>query len=679
MKNKFLHLILALAMALLLCACGQTANQPSPQITDLINNVRDGAAKLNSTENCQVVLQVSINPQLELYLDETGTVLKVAAINNDAQQLLNALQLEGISLGDAMGSILGAAKEQGFFDQDSTIQIDVLASASGPLTLDQTRQLIRIITDYDPSLAASVNQHAVVAAHCGATTMKSEVLENGDQFYSYYDDSGLVREICYGADGAYTEWRYQGLDTTDTYYISPNGARHEEHYTYYQAGVKKDWKSIWIDGTSVQEELAVYHENGTLKEHTITHSDTDYYEYIFESFHPNGNPKTKNHMRTTEQEQDESCEEYNANGKLITGTSKRSVGDEVEESFTTCEYHPNGELKVKNYTSSTNNGQEESYEEYNANGTLKTKNYSLTTGNEHYESQENYNEDGNLVTGTYKRITGDEVEESFTACEYHPNGKLKTENNTWTSSNKQEESFKEFFENGNPKTVTHSWVDGDNREYSHTEYYENGRQKTIMHSQVKGNLHEESMEEYYEDGKLKARNHTKIEGNTREEHSAEYYPNGSIKTELYTIIQDGRTEKNLYEYYESGNRKTLKHTLIEGKYQEESTEEYNEDGTVQLRIAKMTQADGSFSEVHIDANGNRLYLMDVNDGVRRDIYYTYYPSGAPKTQEQYFTNSDQYISILYSYTEDGNIHMVEHRKDGSTKEYFYDKNWQPIQ
>ena len=653
MKNKFLHLILALAMALLLCACGQTANQPSPQITDLINNVRDGAAKLNSTENCQVVLQVSINPQLELYLDETGTVLKVAAINNDAQQLLNALQLEGISLGDAMGSILGAAKEQGFFDQDSTIQIDVLASASGPLTLDQTRQLIRIITDYDPSLAASVNQHAVVAAHCGATTMKSEVLENGDQFYSYYDDSGLVREICYGADGSYAEWRYQGLDTTDTYYISPNGARHEEHYTYYQAGVKKDWKSIWIDGTSVQEELEVYHENGTLKEHTITHSDTDYYEYTFESFHPNGSPKTKNHTRTTEHEKNESCEEYNANGKLITGTSKRSVGDEVEESFTTCEYHPNGELKVKNY--------------------------SLTTENEHYESQENYNEDGNLVTGTYKRITGDEVEESFTACEYHPNGKLKTENNTWTSSNKQEESFKEFFENGNPKTVTHSWVDGDNREYSHTEYYENGGQKTIMHSQVKGNLHEESMEEYYEDGKLKARNHTKIEGNTREEHSAEYYPNGSIKTDLYTIIQDGRTEKNLYEYYESGNRKTLKHTLIEGKYQEESTEEYNEDGTVQLRIVKTTQADGSFSEVHIDANGNRLYLMDVNDGVRRDIYYTYYPSGAPKTQEQYFTNSDQYISILYTFSEEGNIHVVEHRKDGSTKEYFYDKNWQPIQ
>lgn len=107
MIRKILSLALVLAMVFLLYACGQEG----AKIVDIQNSVQEGKEKLESVENCCLVLQISINPQLELYLDADGTVLKAVSVNKDAEQLLAALQLTGLSFDDAVRAILGGAKE----------------------------------------------------------------------------------------------------------------------------------------------------------------------------------------------------------------------------------------------------------------------------------------------------------------------------------------------------------------------------------------------------------------------------------------------------------------------------------------------------------------------------------------------------------------------------------------
>ena len=60
MKRSFFALTLVLAMALLLCACGND---------NIENSVQEGQQKLTSVESCALVLQIADKPLVELYLD----------------------------------------------------------------------------------------------------------------------------------------------------------------------------------------------------------------------------------------------------------------------------------------------------------------------------------------------------------------------------------------------------------------------------------------------------------------------------------------------------------------------------------------------------------------------------------------------------------------------------------
>lgn len=399
MKKRFLALALMLAVVFGLCACGQT---------DIVKpNAREGEKKLASVENCHLVLRLTINPQLELYLDEAGTVLKATGGNKDGKRLLETLELTGLSYADAVNAILSGAAEKSLLAENANVQIDVLASADGPLTWEQTQQLQQAVADYDEDIASSVDQSTIVAANCGADLIEVEESENGDVWYAYYSDMKLIREICYGADGSYRERVYQpwGIAslTTDAIDIDPDGTRHEEH-TAYEDGIQTYHQTMIQQGDYSQTEESWY-EDGCLTHNILQNSD-GYYEE--RTYYSNGNMKTRKNS-WVDGSYGEST--FYANGNQETEQYTGADGTVQERS-----YHENGSCLYSKDVYPDGTVREQSYYE---NGNIKIWKEVLPDGS---SCLQEYNADGSWIYLMKTYANGDWEKEV-----YYSSGRLQTQ------------------------------------------------------------------------------------------------------------------------------------------------------------------------------------------------------------------------------------------------------------
>ena len=295
---------LVLCMILTLFGCGQTV--------DVRKEAQEGEEKLTAVEECHLLVQLTVQHKLELYLDENGTVLKAAAGDEEGEGFLTGLELIGLSYEEAVSAILARAAEQGILAENADIAIDVLASADGSLTYEQIQQLEKAVSDYDALLVPFADQSVVVAEDCGAEKVVVDTLANGDLFYDYYVNDIAVRQVCYHTDGSYTEWIYDetGRNTLAVINVTADGRRTEERNTY-ENGVQTGWAHTIQEGEhTVYEEMR--YENGQvvyscMKDSEGTSSETSYFsdgtvEMTRESrpdgsvseihYYPNGKTKT---------------------------------------------------------------------------------------------------------------------------------------------------------------------------------------------------------------------------------------------------------------------------------------------------------------------------------------------------------------------------------------------------
>lgn len=99
-------------------------------------------------------------------------------------------------------------------------------------------------------------------------------------------------------------------------------------------------------------------------------------------------------------------------------------------------------------------------------------------------------------------------------------------------------------------------------------------------------------------------------------------------------------------------------------------EEFYENGSTKTQ--KTVKPDGSASETHFGENGNLTSSVEASNGNR--VERTYYPDGKLKTVEEYCPNGEDHVYQHRSFAEDGDVHIITRRKDGSIDESFYDKN-----
>jgi gas vesicle protein len=115
-------------------------------------NLNDNENNNNVTETNKPLtyLSISINPDVELAVNDTGAVEEVVPINEDADVITSDLNLVGTSVEDASEKIVDAAIDTGYIDEYSDNNTVVLTTANEDET---TRESI------ESKVLARLNQH----------------------------------------------------------------------------------------------------------------------------------------------------------------------------------------------------------------------------------------------------------------------------------------------------------------------------------------------------------------------------------------------------------------------------------------------------------------------------------------------------------------------------------------
>ena len=140
--KKLLCLLLAV-MLVILCFAGcsnESANNTSSQSP---SNTAEQTDTFEKPENYASVVLVTINPQFRLYLDASGIVLAVEAVNADAKSIENKITFENKKVEEVVNNLVVAANDGGFVKADAAIDIKITEVADNKL---DTAKILNTIT-----------------------------------------------------------------------------------------------------------------------------------------------------------------------------------------------------------------------------------------------------------------------------------------------------------------------------------------------------------------------------------------------------------------------------------------------------------------------------------------------------------------------------------------------------
>ncbi|MBR3594392.1 MAG: hypothetical protein IKL44_06955 [Clostridia bacterium] len=124
-KNLCLVLALCLTVCLLFCACGKKSETKEPEV-------------FTAPEGYVSVVQVTINPTVNLYLDADEVILAVEYVNDDAKECYEKIEkdLVGSKLADGVENVIKTAEADGYLDENKAVTIDVVESKVADEKLD---------------------------------------------------------------------------------------------------------------------------------------------------------------------------------------------------------------------------------------------------------------------------------------------------------------------------------------------------------------------------------------------------------------------------------------------------------------------------------------------------------------------------------------------------------------
>ena len=128
MREKWKRAVLLLGcMVLVFSGCGKTGDvkesgavesqTAAEQAEEVTETTEVSETIFQIPENYSVVITVKINPELRIYLDENANVLAVEPVNEDAQKLIAAMQLEGMTFETCMEKMIAHAHEMGYLKE----------------------------------------------------------------------------------------------------------------------------------------------------------------------------------------------------------------------------------------------------------------------------------------------------------------------------------------------------------------------------------------------------------------------------------------------------------------------------------------------------------------------------------------------------------------------------------
>lgn len=117
--KKAFTLLLLLLLLVSLCSCGLNAEK----------NIEAGeAAETETLAKGSILYRMKINPEFEISADDNLVVVDVAAKNDDAESVIAAVDVVGLSVSEAFDGLAEEARAQGFLtaDKGNTVDITIL-------------------------------------------------------------------------------------------------------------------------------------------------------------------------------------------------------------------------------------------------------------------------------------------------------------------------------------------------------------------------------------------------------------------------------------------------------------------------------------------------------------------------------------------------------------------------
>ena len=609
--KKLIALLLAVFMLLSGCAAGTTTIKEEKALSELGEGKR---------EESVAVVNVTINPEFELYLDIDFNVTKVRCLNEDAVTTLEAVQtdLVGNKYGPAMFSILDAATQAGFLAPDAQVKIETtlhtpmdeaflqsfaeemanpvkvfskdnglsLAVESVTPTVDE--KAAEAFMEYYKSNPPTTDQSFVVNGNEASGDLYDENGNKVGTFLDVYDVYGpeghLLKSERFYDDGTYDIYEYYSNGNMSRWeYSMADGSSGEQ--TYYANGSLKSDTANLADGSVY---VTTYYANGNASMTISDSPDGEYLEsyytedgnmYMCVSLGPNGErnedyyaedgtylwnigPANGTRVQTVYGNTIGTCTQYfDENGYLYKAVSEFKDGTKDETT-----YYPNGNQKsvlgLSPYGSS--------YMYYNEDGTLAPNrgepNSVIELGNE----TKYYDENGALYKEVLVRQDGSVMETT-----YYPNGNRKSV----YDNDPDNPGYWFFEEDGSEKPFNK----GEPNLIAPITCYSPDDQKGIMtrYFDEEGLLYKE-IQEYpdgtsLEIGYSKGGNQTYSISEGPDGHS-EWHYNLTVSGQLTKYIADTAEEYYEVHYYQNGKMSLQISWDKETGYYYEA--HYNQDGNI---------------------------------------------------------------------------------------------------
>lgn len=580
------------------------------------------------------VLNVKINPEINIFLNAEGEVLSIQPVNADGMQVLDAIDGnwgDG-TLSDIVRKIAETSISEGFLAENGEIALQFYGDAEElpdvqsavDAALEQVRQEASVpFTVTDPE-ARPVNKYrgeAPVYNYWDAYPWDTEVRnENGILISAEMTEpNGLQRSLRY--DEARSETTITQLLPNDISFIE----------IYYSDGQKKS-EEVWL--ATGDHYAYSYYPDGS------TRSYINYVDNYRCDHWPNGNLKLESST-----DQDGVRYEYYHRED---GTRQKTQVTCPDGTYQIDDFYEDGETRQRSEILNADGFYIE--ETFYRNGNRKTYDASGSDGS---VSHEEFNEAGQRI----KILTTDSATGYYALDEYYSSGVLKYRERRDGESYCQ---IEEYNEAGQPIKILSN--DSATGSYSLEEYYSSGARK---YSELRdGEFY--TLEERFEDGTVW---HQVIEqpggyknsfikdeqGNIIKEESVD----PGVTSYLYEILEDGRIHEyyteaasnSIYETYgvldENGE---MSYTYIYRKTEDRwSVHEYLEDGSFRL-------------EDHISDDNYSIYLT--------------YPDRMLKHHESFYRYPENPDNGCYGFTDflpDGSVCYLDTTYFGATGSMRYIK------
>lgn len=112
---------ICLVVAFALCGCSKKADKK-------VEDKAEETVKFEAPENYASVVQVVINPTVNLYLDADEIILAVEYVNDDAKECYSKIEdkLVGTNLDKGVNVVIETAEADGYLEKNKTVTIDVV-------------------------------------------------------------------------------------------------------------------------------------------------------------------------------------------------------------------------------------------------------------------------------------------------------------------------------------------------------------------------------------------------------------------------------------------------------------------------------------------------------------------------------------------------------------------------